>query len=75
MANVNRPPIRSPKQESVPVYVPDIPLAAPPVAVISVVDPFSVTEHVGEFVTLPSGILMVNLNVDPNTVPVNVPDV
>ena len=75
MANVNRPPIRSPKHESVPVYVPDIPLAATPVAVMSVVDPFRVTEHVGEFATLPSGILMANLNVDPNTVPVSVPDV
>ena len=57
------------------MYVPDIPLAATPVAVMSVVDPLSVTEHVGEFATLPSGILMANLNVDPNTVPVSVPDV
>ncbi len=57
------------------MYVPDIPLAATPVAVMSVVDPFRVTEHVGEFATLPRGIVMVNLNVDPNTVPVSVPDV
>ena len=45
------------------MYVPDIPLAATPVAVMSVVDPFRVTEHFGEFATLPSGILMANLNV------------
>jgi hypothetical protein len=38
----------------VPVYVPDIPLAVTPVAVMSVVDPFIVTEHVGAFATLPS---------------------
>ena len=55
------------------MYVPDIPLAVTPVAVM--LDPFIATEHVGEFATLPSGILMVNLNADPDTVPVSVPDV
>src|SRR4029453_18901151 len=41
-----------------------------PVAVTSVVDPLYVTEQVGESTTLPTGMRMVNLSVDPDTVPV-----